>query len=259
MGWYATNLISAFLLPPFSLILLGTAGLLLLKWRPRLGKLLIAVTLALLYLLSTPFFGELMLQRLETRPPPGPFNSFDSGIQAIVVLGSSMYFDAPEYGGHTVSRFALERIRYAAWLHRLSGKPILAAGGSPPGSGSSEAEQMKTVLETEFQVPVRWTERASINTRENAYKSFAILRKDGIRHIALVTHAWHMPRAMREFEQAGFKVTPAATAYTTRYKTDLFAFIPSAGALQKSNLFFHEVIGILWYRLTAPFITTLQP
>ncbi|HEY6043453.1 MAG TPA: YdcF family protein, partial [Nitrosospira sp.] len=64
MGWYATNLISAFLLPPFNLILLGTAGLLLLKWRPRLGQLLIAVTLALLYLLSTPFFAELMLQRL---------------------------------------------------------------------------------------------------------------------------------------------------------------------------------------------------
>ena len=106
MGWFATNLISAFLLPPFNLILLGTAGLLLLKWRPRLGKLLIAVTLALLYLLSTPFFAELMLQRLETRPPPGPFNSFDSGIQAIVVLGSGTYFDAPEYGGHTVSRFA---------------------------------------------------------------------------------------------------------------------------------------------------------
>jgi uncharacterized SAM-binding protein YcdF (DUF218 family) len=219
---------------------------------------LITVTLALLYLLSTPFFAEIMLQRLETRPPPGSFNTFENGIQAIIVLGSSTYFDAPEYGGHTVSRFALERIRYAAWLHRLTGKPILATGGSPPGRGSSEAEQMKVVLETEFQVPVRWVEGTSINTRENAYKSFEILREDGIRHIALVTHAWHMPRAKREFEQAGFKVTPAATAYTTRYKTDMFAFIPSAGALQKSNLFFHEVIGVLWYWLTASFATTPQ-
>ncbi len=249
MGWYATNLISAFLLPPFNLILLGTIGVLLLKWRPRLGKLLITVTLTLLCLLSTPFFAEAMLQRLETRPAPGPFNS---DIQAIVVLGSSTYFNAPEYGGHTVSRFALERVRYAARLHRLTGKPILATGGSPISSGCSEAEQMKAVLETEFQVPVRWTEGASVNTRENAYKSFAILRKDGIRRIALVTHAWHMPRAASEFEQAGFKVTPAATAYTTRYKTDVFAFIPSAAALQKSSLFFHEVIGILWYRLTSP-------
>ena len=252
MGWFAINLISAFLLPPFNLILLGTAGLVLLKWRPWLGTLLITATLTLLYLLSTPFFAELMLQRLETRPSPGAINTLDSGVQAIVVLGSSTYFDAPEYGGHTVSRFALERIRYAAWLYRLTGKPILATGGSPPGSSSSEADQMKAVLETEFHVPVRWTEGGSVNTRENAYKSFAVLRKDGIRRIALVTHAWHMPRAARVFEQAGFEVTPAATAYTTRYKTDLFAFLPSAGALQKSSLFFHEVIGMLWYWLTPP-------
>src|SRR5574340_372540 len=114
MGWYATNLISAFLLPPFNLILLGAAGLLLLKWRPRLGKILMTVTLALLYLLSTPIFAEFMLQRLETRPTrpvSGPFNTSDSGVQAIVVLGSNTYFNAPEYGGHTVSRLGLERIR----------------------------------------------------------------------------------------------------------------------------------------------------
>jgi uncharacterized SAM-binding protein YcdF (DUF218 family) len=44
-----------------------------------------------------------------------------------------------------------------------------------------------------------------------------------------------MPRAAREFEQAGFKVTPAGTAYTTRDKTDVLSFVPTAAALQKSS------------------------
>ena len=44
----------------------------------------------------------------------------------------------------------------------------------------SEAAQMKAVLEKEFQVPVRWMKKLPRNTRENAYKSFAILKKDGI-------------------------------------------------------------------------------
>lgn len=247
MDWFATTLVSAFLLPPLNLILLGVAGVLLLGRHPLAGKVLVIASLALLYLLSTPFIAETALQKLETPPPP----SFaDNDLQAIVVLGSSTYFNAPEYNGHTVSRYGLERIRYAARLHRLTGKPILAAGGGPFGSSTSEAAQMKGVLEKEFQVPVKWIEGASGNTRENAYKSFAILKKDKITHIALVTHAWHMPRALREFEQAGFKVTPAATAFTTRYKTNLFAFIPTAEALQKSRLFLHEVIGMLWYRLT---------
>lgn len=83
------------------------------------------------------------------------------------------------------------------------------------GIGSSEAGQMKSVLENEFHVPVKWTEDTSRDTRENAYNSFSILRKVKVTHIALVTHAWHMPRAIREFEKAGFKVIPASTAYVT--------------------------------------------
>jgi uncharacterized SAM-binding protein YcdF (DUF218 family) len=248
MSWFASNLLSAFLLPPFNAILLGAIGFLLLKRRPRLGKLMVWSSLALLYLLSIPFVAEALLQRLETLPERGPF---DNNVQAIVVLGGGTYYQAPEYGNDTVGRYSLQRIRYAAELHRLTGKPILATGGTPLGSKSSEAAQMKAVLEKEFRVPVKWTEGASRNTRENAYKSFAILSRDKISHIALVTHAWHMPRATREFEQAGFKIVPAGTAYTTRYKTDIFAFIPTAAALQKSSLFFHEVIGMAWYRLTS--------
>lgn len=248
MSWFASNLLSAFLMPPFSVILLGAAGILLLKRRPELGKLMVFSALTLLYLLSIPFVAEALLQRLETPPGRDPF---DNDVQAIVVLGGGTYYHAPEYGSDTVGRYSLQRIRYAAELHRRTGKPILATGGTPLGSESSEAAQMKAVLEKEFQVPVKWTEGASRNTRENAYKSFAILNRDEIRRIALVTHAWHMPRAAREFEQAGFKIVPAATAYTTRYKTDIFAFIPTAAALQKSSLFFHEVIGIAWYRLTS--------
>ena len=245
MGW-ATILVSALLLPPLNLILLGAMGVLLLKRRPRTGKILVVSARALLYLLSTPFVAETALQKLETLPALKPFDS----VQAIVVLGAGTYFNAPEYEGNTVNRLGLERIRYAARLHRLTRKPILTTGGAPLGSSSSEAAQMKDVLEKEFRVPVKWIEEASGNTRDNAYKSFAMLKKDGVSRIALVTHAWHMPRATREFEQAGFKVIPAATAYTTRYKTDLFAFIPTAGALQKSSFFFHEVIGMIWYWLS---------
>jgi uncharacterized SAM-binding protein YcdF (DUF218 family) len=247
MNWFATNFASAFLLPPFNLILLGVAGILLLKRRQGTGMTLVAAALALLYLLSIPIVADALLQVLEASPEKNPP---DDSIQAIVVLGGGTYCYAPEYDDHTVGRYTLERVRYAAKMYRATCKPMLAAGGAPLGNRSSEAMQMKAVLEEEFLVPVEWVEEASSNTRENAYKSFAILQKQGIRQIALVTHAWHMPRAAREFEQAGFEVTPAATGYTRRYKTDLLTFIPNAGALLKSSLFFHEVIGMLWYRLT---------
>jgi uncharacterized SAM-binding protein YcdF (DUF218 family) len=248
MSWFATNVASAFLLPPFNLILLGMLGVLLLRCKPGLGKAMVVTALALLYLLSIPLVADALLRTMEPAPSR---NSLDKDIQAIVVLGGGTYYNAPEYHGDTVGRFSLERVRYAAWLHQQTGKPILATGGDPADHGSAEAAQMKAVLEREFAVPVKWIETVARNTRENAYNSFAILQKEGIGRIALVTHAWHMPRAAREFEQAGFKISPAATGYTTRHRTDIFVLIPSAAALQKSSLFFHEVIGIGWYWLTS--------
>ena len=130
----ATNLVSALLLPPFNLILLGAIGILLLKGWPRMGKILVVVCADSCFTCCPAHsVAEGLLQKLETPPASAPL---DNRIQAIVVLGSSTYFNAPEYGGDTVSRLGLERIRYAAWLHRLSGKPILATGGSPRDSGS---------------------------------------------------------------------------------------------------------------------------
>ena len=247
MSWFLTNLVSAFLLPPLNLLLVAALGLLLWKKRPRIARILLAASTLLLWLLSTPFCAEMLLQQLEGKP----YNVDLRPAQAIVVLGGGTYFHAPEYGGDTVSDASLQRVRYAAKLYRESGLPILVSGGKPLGNTLSEAQQMKGVLVEEFKVPVMWTEDASDNTLENARASRQLLAQSSINRIALVTHAWHMPRAAAAFKAAGFEVIPAPTAYTTRYQLDLLAFIPNAGALHDSKIFMHEVIGTFWYRLTS--------
>lgn len=249
MAWFTVNLISAFLLPPLNLLLLALAGLLLTRPFPRLGRTLLISALALLWLCSTPYFAGGALRLLE-----GEHGAVDARVQqaeAIVVLGGGTYFSAPEYGADTVSEYALVRLRYAAKLHRETGKPLLVTGGKPLGNDLSEADQMRAVLEGEFGVPVRWAEGASDNTLENARYSHGLLQKEGIKRIYLVTHAWHMPRAASVFRAAGFDVVAAPTAFTTRFRTDLFSFIPNAEALRASRIFMHEVIGLLWYRLKS--------
>jgi len=249
MSWFVTNLISAFLLPPLNLLLLGAIGVLLWHKRPRIARALVTASLALLWLCSTPYFAEGALHLLEGTPYA--VDPTTQPADAIVVLGGGTYFHAPEYAGDTVDDASLVRLRYAAKLQRETGKPVLVSGGKPLGNNLPEAQQMKTVLENEFKVPVRWTEDASANTLENALYSYALLQKAGIKRIYLVTHAWHMPRAAFVFRQVGFKVVPAPTAWTTRYKTDLLAFVPRAEALRDSAIFTHEVIGLLWYRLKS--------
>jgi len=249
MSWFVTNLVSALLLPPLNLLLAALVGLLIARTYPRLGRALLIGSLALLWLCSTPYFAESALRLLE-----GQIKSVDVRTQpadAIVVLGGGTYFHAPEYGADTVGEATLERLRYAARLQRETGKPLLATGGKPLGNDIPEAQLMKSVLEQEFKVPVRWVEDASDNTLENARYSYQILQKAGIKRIYLVTHAWHMPRSIMAFQSAGFDVVPAPTAFTTRYQTDLLAFLPRAEALCDSKIFMHEIIGLLWYRLKS--------
>jgi uncharacterized SAM-binding protein YcdF (DUF218 family) len=249
MSWFITNLISAFLLPPLNLLLIGLIGLWLWHKRPLLARSLVSLSLVLLWLLSTPYIAESLLQSLEGKPYVNGTHVPKSG--AIVLLGGGTYFHAPEFGGDTVGELTLQRVRYAAKLHRETGLPILASGGKPLGNAKSEAQQMQQVLEQEFKVPTKWTEDASNNTFENARFSKQLLQQEGIQRIYLVTHAWHMPRSLQAFQDAGFEVIPAPTAFTTRYQLDLLAFVPNAFALRDSRIYFHEVIGLLWYQLKS--------
>jgi len=254
MTWFFTNLLSAFLLPPLSCILVGVIGCVLWNRRARLARALVTISLALLWISSTPYFAEGALRLLETSPPVLTSIEIAKGqkgdAEAIIILGAGTYFSPPEYQSvDTVGAEALVRLRYGAKLQRETQLPILVSGGNPLGNLISEGQQMQSVLQQEFRVPVRWVEGSSNTTFENARNSYAMLLPQGIKSIYLVTHAWHMPRAKQAFQAAGFEVIPAPTAYTTRYRTDLLSFVPNADGLRHSRIFMRELIGILWYRL----------
>ena len=250
MSWLITNTVAAFLLPPLALLCLFGAGLLLLKRPRKLATALLFSSFALFWIASTPYFAEGALHSLESRTSVVDIKH--SQAAAIIVLGGGSYVNAPEYGGQdTVSHQTLERLRYAARLQRQTGLPLLVSGGKPEGNTLSEAEQMKRALEQDFQAPVRWVEAGSDNTAENARHSFELLQANGIRKIYLVTHAWHMARAAAVFRRAGFEVVEAPTAFTTRYRIDVLAFLPRADSLRDSKIFMHEIIGLLWYRLKS--------
>lgn len=245
-SWLVKNLVAAVLLPPLNLLLLGTVGHGLLRRRFRPGRTMIGVALLGLWLLCTPFVAQRLLATLEI--PYAPVSGDEAG--AIVILGGGLYPEAVEYGGGaTLNSRTLERVRYGAWLHRKTGKPILVTGGAP-GGDAPEGPLMRSALESEFGVPVAWTEDRSDNTRENARFSAELLNAAGVRRIYLVSHVWHLPRAIREFERAGLAVVPAGTGYQPRDEHRLFDFIPSASALASSYYACHEWIGLLWYKLT---------
>lgn len=242
--------IKTLVLPPASLLLLGCLGLVLRRKHRRLGSRILAASLVLLYLLSIPVVADRALGALE---PPYADPLQRSEAQAIVALGGGTAGHALEYGADTLNSMTLVRTRYAARLHRLTGKPLLVSGGSVSGKTSPEAEQMRTVLVDEFKVPVRWLETQSRDTLANARDSYRVLAPQGVTTVYLVTHAWHIPRARLAFESAGFAVIPAPTGFRSVDPDggglSILDFLPRASAMLNSYYFCHEVLGYMVYWL----------
>lgn len=246
---FLKGLLGNLLLPPTNgLLLLILAAL----FHRRRGAFALALLGGgLLLAQSLPPVAGWLNDTLEERA--GPVLTDTRGAGAIVVLGSGLSIDAPEYNGDTVTDRSLVRARYGAVVARRSGLPVLVSGGQPRNASRSEADVIGDLLEKEFGVPVRWREGESLDTADNARFSAVMLHGQGIRKIVLVTQAFHMPRARRLFEAAGFAVIPAPTELASRREQsrNLLDWLPRTRALQNSYYALHEWLGMLWLDVLA--------
>lgn len=242
------NVLKAFLLPPGVFILLFAAPCLLAR-RFRGARVLAAGALVLFYLSMTPYVGAGLLRTLEHVPVADSKAFGADGVGAILVLGAGVQRYAPEYGGVTADSLLLERLRYAARLHRESGLPVYVSGGLVHNRGERVADIMAEVLKGDFAIEVAGKESESSTTFENAALSAKLLKDRGIRKVALVTHAWHMPRSVLSLRAAGLECVPAPTGFTEPIGLVYEQFLPSVRAMARTYYAMHEWLGLAWYWL----------
>ena len=247
--FWLKKLVAVLALPPVLPLLPIVIGLITLRRRPRLGLALAWAGVALNLLLIFPPSVGWLVARVEY--PQMLDRARAREAQAIVVLGAGKRTHAPEFGGETVNRLALERLRYAAALARETRLPVLVSGGAPAGD-TPEARLMEALLRDEYGLPPRWVETASRDTRENARFSAVHLQAAGVGRILLVTHAMHMERARAEFEAAGLDVIPAPTAWLgggdTPGDAQALPLAPSQNTAYAAWFALHELFGQLAYR-----------
>ncbi len=254
-------LLAALVLPPVPFIALALAGAGLTRARPRLARGVVVMACIGLWLSSC--IGVARLIETHWLDEPAPLDATDrgnlkaraaTGAVAIVVLGGGLDEKAPEYGSANLGKDAYERLRYAVWLSRETGIPILASGGrgwlATSSTDPAEAERTAEIARNEMGTPLRWTETASRDTHENAVNSVAMLQAAGIREIVLVTQGWHMPRALHEFRAAAvasrqIHVTPATMGQAYPSVSPPFRWMPSDAGFQRTRLACHEVLGAL--------------
>ncbi len=250
----AAPFIHSFLFPPGSILLLGLGALLLMA-RGRLTFAIVVLGIALLlqYFSALPATHAWLYRQLAGGLDTVAVEHLATQAEAIVVLAGGRREAAAEYGGVDVpNHFSLQRARYGAYLQSQTGLPLLIAGGKvTPAAQTAEAELIRRVLENEWQVPVRWLEQTSRTTFDNAREVTRLLQKYGIERFALVTHAWHLPRARYAFRRFGMEPLAAPLELPAANSDGLTwqDWLPSARSQQAVSLKLHEWLGLQWYRL----------
>jgi uncharacterized SAM-binding protein YcdF (DUF218 family) len=230
------TLLRELFLPPAGLLLLALLGLLLLKLRPLLARILLVAGLASLWLLSTPIVSDALTGLVELYPPLDFRQAANA--QAIVILGGGgQRAFAPEYGGPAAEPLLLERLSYGAYVAKKTGLPILVTGFLV------EAHAMHDSLQRNFGIETRWIDDQAYDTFQNARNVARILTAENVHRIVLVTRATHMRRSVQEFTAAGFDVVPAPAGIRAPRDFGVLEYLPNPDALLRSHAAIYELIG----------------
>ena len=248
-------LATVLLLPPLPLLLLLLWGAWACHRGRRWGPGWVLSASAALWACCTPALG--LWLNIASMPPPALDAAARARLQraphtAIVVLGAGRQLGVAEYAAPDLSAFGHERLRYGVWLARQTDLPVAYSGGLSyfVRPGPSEADIAQVVAKRDYGLGLRWFEGQSRDTNENAQRSVALLRGEGITRIVLVTHDFHMRRAQAAFVRAversagtAIEIVPAPMGLREDAAMSWVDFIASAEGLVRVRLAVHEWLG----------------
>lgn len=258
MAFWVKKFIAFWFMPlPFCLLFLISGWLLVRsKRRGRTGWALLAIGIGLLLTLSNKAVSTAVLRPLEsvypavpefnaTTPPPAALNA----CRYIVVLGGG-HRDAPDVSAiNKLSNAARGRLVEALRLLRAEpGAKLIVSGGPDPG-GASHASVLADAAISLGVDPARIIRFDA--TRDTEDEAQTLRQTIGDAPFALVTSAWHMPRAVALMRGAGLHPLPCPADFST---------LPAPGfrirdytwdtdSLERSTKAVYERLGYLWVRL----------
>ncbi len=233
--------------------MIGLSGMAAGAWwgfrgRTRMGATVFGLSLAWLWVLSSPWFLLIFEGALERQYPPVSVKTLPVA-DVIVVLGGGIGSPTrqtvyPElYPG-------ADRGWHAARCYLAGKAPVILFSGASEGPGMKQflvdlgVPPAKIILESE-----------SKNTYENSLFTREQLKARKAKRVILVTSAWHMRRSVMTFRKMGVEVIPAGTDYEALSLSDevtsrtLPYYLPNADVLGKNSDMLKEHLGYWAYWL----------
>lgn len=108
---------------------------------------------------------------------------------------------------------------------------VVASGGRRWGEHAEALVLRQALVGAGVPAEALTVELCSMTTSENAFFTARLLTRSGVRRAAVVSCAWHLPRAVADFEAAGLEVVP------------LPAQPPDPGPLTHLRRWVHEAVA----------------
>jgi uncharacterized SAM-binding protein YcdF (DUF218 family) len=243
--------LTSFAMPPASMAVgLLLAGVLALVGLRRFGMLVAVLAIAETLVMSFPPVADALLGSLQDKARAAAAEAPPCCYEAIVVLGGGVTPAAPPFLMEPDLADAADRVWYAAQLyHRGVARRIIVSGGSllakNGGPATSEAEAMRRFL-IDLGVPSEAivSEGNSLNTLENIRN---VRQMVGDARVALVTSAYHMPRALKIARQGNLNVGAFPTDWRLppEARPSWDNWVPSITAMAWSSISLREHIAPL--------------
>ncbi len=235
------------------LILLLVAGLLsMTRWRNKARLPLVLLMLGGLVISTVPFanWGYWVL---ESRFPV--MQEMPSRVDGIIVAGGVLDPRASRDRGHPVIGGAVERLTAMVELARRypDAKVIFSGGaGDIRQPELKEAHYIAPFVKSLGLDPERIIfEDEARNTVENAEITWRLAQPKAHETWLLVTSAFHMPRAMGTFRKAGWTIQAYPVDFGTSPEFVWQFFFNFSGGLSRLSGITHEIVGLVFYRLTG--------
>jgi uncharacterized SAM-binding protein YcdF (DUF218 family) len=206
------------------------------------------VALAALWVLSLGVVSQPITRALEGDYRLASVQSAPTA-SAIVVLGGMTSLVESQDGFVREWEEGADRFWAGVELFKAGKAPqLIFTGGRMPWSPVKETEgEWLAIQATRIGIPADRIQ-VSGEARNTAQEAKAVAALLKTRDILLVTSSFHMPRAKKIFEDAGFKVNTFSV--DTRLRADPIRwsdFLPSAQALRRNSEAIREWIGRAFY------------
>lgn len=248
--FFIVSKLLSFLFMPTSWLVISIV-LMLIANKPQIKSLLLRFAIVVFIFFSNSFIFEEVMRLWE--PCSSKKESMPEYEIGIVLGGMSDYDNFNErinfYG-------SIDRLLQAVDLYydnKIS--KILITGGS---GKLLDQKNREAIFLRDYMLKIGFPQRdlliesESKNTRENAVNTGVLLAGgDYSGRLLLISSAWHLPRAKACFEKVGLSVDLYPTnrvAGPRRFDVE-HILVPNAEALVGWNMFLHEIVGFMVYKL----------